>query len=330
MFRACRHLCSSMKYREQLAILQVAVNTTHLQTRSARTSRRQVTPRFETRSDVVDNQISHSLGLQHSLTIDYEYFKRIGNAVRKLDEAQLNGINMSVPFKNDTPAVVHSAESELLVEPYLQSYTPVLPEQSFNLAPYVNESETLSNLVKLGVDLSKIENDSMVANALVKMDFSREVKPLLLFLNRIGVTDRDIGKCITKCPGILRESLEDMQVRVNYLESKKFSLEAIAKVVSSQPMILMLATKDADAQLGYLQKDFKLNGKILFNYKLHNACIHFINENAYNTTCVGTNIHIGLIYSIECHPNKYMFLYSCHILKYFCGVYCYETNQCDT
>jgi hypothetical protein len=59
---------------------------------------------------------------------------------------------------------------------------------------------------------------------------------------------------------MLVEPLDNMQVRINYLESKKFSKEAIAQIITKEPRLLTTSTKDTDIQLGYLQKDFMLNG----------------------------------------------------------------------
>jgi len=138
---------------------------------------------------------------------------------------------------------------------------PALPKKSFSLAAYVNESKTLWNLVMLGVNLSKIEEgDISLAEQLVKLDFERDVKPILLLLHHCGVKECDIGECITRSPGLLTEPIDDMEVRVNYLESKRFSKESITRIVSIAPHILTITTKEIDVQLGYLQQDFMLSG----------------------------------------------------------------------
>jgi len=149
-------------------------------------------------------------------------------------------------------------------EPDVSGIVPALPKKSFSLAAYVNESKTLRNLVMLGVNLSKIEErDISLAEKLVKLDFEHDVKPVLLFLHQCDVKECDIGECITRNPLLLTESIDDMQVRVNYLESKRFSKESIAKIVSKAPHVLTSATKETDTQLGYLQQDFMLSGLLL-------------------------------------------------------------------
>jgi len=150
---------------------------------------------------------------------------------------------------------------------------PALPKKSFSLASYVNESKTLRNLVMLGVNLSKIEGVNIaVAEQLVKLDFEQDVKPVLLFLHHCDVKECDIGECITRNPRLLTESLDDVQVRVNYLESKKFSKESIAMIVSKAPLVLTTTTKAIDTQLGYLQQDFLLSGSCLCLYVHCEVC----------------------------------------------------------
>jgi len=151
---------------------------------------------------------------------------------------------------------------------------PALPKKSFSLAAYVNESETLRNLVMLGVNLSKIEEkDIGLAEQLVKVDFEHDVKPILLFLHECGVKDCDIGECITRNPHLLCEPIDDMEVRVNYLESKKFSKKSIAVIVFKAPGVLTATTKETDTQLGYLQQEFMLSGKSCF---IHDAVLYQI------------------------------------------------------
>ena len=138
---------------------------------------------------------------------------------------------------------------------------PALPSQSFNLAPYANESETLRRLIELGVDLSKVEKNAAVASYILKMDFEKDAMPYIRFLHNIGVHSDDLGQIITKNPGIFQEDLDHLQVRVNYLASKKFSSGDISRIVTKAPGVLSMMTKDLDKQLGYYQKEFRLTGK---------------------------------------------------------------------
>ena len=67
-----------------------------------------------------------------------------------------------------------------------------------------------------------------VSSSLVKSDFSR-------FLHNLGVPSDELGAYITRNPWIFKEDLNDLQVRVTYLQSKKFSAEMIERVVRRNP-----------------------------------------------------------------------------------------------
>lgn len=138
---------------------------------------------------------------------------------------------------------------------------PALPKKSFNLAAYVGESETLTNLVKLGVDLTKMELDAETSSCLVKLDFENDIQPYLAFLHRNGVQDANVGVCITRNPKIFLVALDHLETRVNYLKSKKFSDESIGRILGKFPQLFSLMTKQIDGRLGFLQKQFKLSGE---------------------------------------------------------------------
>lgn len=131
---------------------------------------------------------------------------------------------------------------------------------TFNLAAYVNESETLQQLLKLGVDLSRIEKRKGLPQFILKLDFEKDMKQHLTFLTDVGVPPDKLGEFITKNPLIFKENLGDLEVRVNYLEVKKFKREQIARIVEKNPFWLMFSTKRIDNRLGYFQKNFQLTG----------------------------------------------------------------------
>jgi mTERF domain-containing protein len=55
------------------------------------------------------------------------------------------------------------------------------------------------------------------------------------FLHDLGVPSDELGAFITRNPWIFKEDLDDLQVRVIYLESKKFSAEMITRVIRRNP-----------------------------------------------------------------------------------------------
>lgn len=64
-----------------------------------------------------------------------------------------------------------------------------------------------------GVNLWKLEQRPNVGSMLLRLDFNRDVAPILLFLKDIGVDGSHFGKIITQNPFILTESLENLKTR---------------------------------------------------------------------------------------------------------------------
>lgn len=66
-----------------------------------------------------------------------------------------------------------------------------------------------------------------------------EVFLFFRFLHDLGVPSDELGSFITKSPWIFKEDLGDLQVRVNYLQSKKFSADMITRIVRKNPRWLL-------------------------------------------------------------------------------------------
>lgn len=144
-------------------------------------------------------------------------------------------------------------EHSITAEPYLRP--------TFNLAAYVPKSETLQQMIKLGVNLSKIERRRGVSEFIIGLDFERDMKPHILFLTQtIGLSADCLGTFLTKNPFFFKMDLDDLQVRVNYLQSKRFSSEQITEIVRRNPFWLMFSTQRIDQRLGFFQKEFSLKG----------------------------------------------------------------------
>lgn len=143
-------------------------------------------------------------------------------------------------------------ESDVLKEPAL------LP--SFNLAAYVQKSSVLQQLISLGVNLYKLERQGH-GQYIMRLDFDRDVRPYILFLSKdVGIDSDLLGQFFTKNPKILNENLDDLQVRINYLEAKKFTKDDIVRIVETDPSWLLFTTKEIDERLGFFQKEFQLMG----------------------------------------------------------------------
>ncbi|KAF3707447.1 Transcription termination factor 3, mitochondrial Mitochondrial transcription termination factor 3 [Channa argus] len=138
-------------------------------------------------------------------------------------------------------------------------FPSALPPASISLGDYVDKSETLSKLVQLGVNLWKLEQKPNVGSMLLRLDFNRDVAPRLLFLKEIGVEDSRLGYIVTHNPYVFTENTENLQIRVNYLKSKKFSPETIASMVSRAPYLLNFSVKRLDNRLGFYQQQLNIS-----------------------------------------------------------------------
>ena len=137
---------------------------------------------------------------------------------------------------------------------------PQFIKPTFNLAAYVNKSETLQQFIKLGVDLHRIEKTAGWPEFLVRLDFTNDVQPYLLFLKDVGIGADQLGTVISKNPLIFKESLDNLCTRINYLQSKQFKPDGIARICEKNPFWLMFTTQRIDGRLGFFQKNFKLIG----------------------------------------------------------------------
>ncbi|XP_032619814.1 transcription termination factor 3, mitochondrial [Chelonoidis abingdonii] len=158
----------------------------------------------------------------------------------------------------DTPPL--SALEEISEEEAVQIVAePPLPLGSFTLRDYVDRSETLSKLVLLGVDLSKVEKRPHAGQLLLRLDFEKDIRKRLLFLKDVGVEDHQLGPFLTQNPYILAVDMEALETRVAYLKSKKFGKEAVAQMVSRAPFLLSFSVERLDNRLGFFQKELGLS-----------------------------------------------------------------------
>lgn len=131
---------------------------------------------------------------------------------------------------------------------------------AFNLAAYVKQSPNLQELIKMGVNLHSIEKRKGLGQFVLNLDFERDVKSHLIFLHDLGIPAESFGDFITKNPLIFKESIDDLTVRVNYLEHKKFQPSQIINIIQTNPFWLMFPTKRIDRRLGFFQTTFELTG----------------------------------------------------------------------
>ncbi|CAL8073358.1 unnamed protein product [Calicophoron daubneyi] len=136
----------------------------------------------------------------------------------------------------------------------------ICPEikSSGNLAAYVPRSYTLTQLVKLGVDLSKIESVPGVANMLVKMDFHSSIEPVLWKLSDLGFSLNQIARVLTVFPKILQVPLGEIERRIFYFLERGFNQAFVVDMLHRYPLVLQLTSIEVDRQLGEVQTLFHL------------------------------------------------------------------------
>lgn len=146
----------------------------------------------------------------------------------------------------------------------LSTLSPAL-RPTFNLAAYVNESYSLQQLVKLGVELYKFDSNPKIMEMILKLDFERDMKPYIRFINDCGVPVAELGTFFTKNPMIFTEHVDDLITRINYLEHKNFDKEMITTIIRKNPKWLSHSTIDIDTSLGFFQNKFYLSGDNIRN-----------------------------------------------------------------
>lgn len=85
---------------------------------------------------------------------------------------------------------------------FVNQISPAL-RKSFNLAAYVNVSETLQKLIQLNVDLSKIDKHTDLATYIVKCDFKKDIEPFVLFLLENKIEIANVGEILNQNPFLL-------------------------------------------------------------------------------------------------------------------------------
>lgn len=165
--------------------------------------------------------------------------------------SSLLSMNQSIP---KSTSILRSWFREL----DLNALIPHLP-QSGNLAPYVYSSYTLSQMVRLGVDLSKLESVPGAANMLVKLDFHQSIEPVIWKLHGHGFSLEQIARLFTVFPKVLQLSSEEIDTRIGYFLQHNFVQADVVQMFFKHPTILELSPVDVDRQLASIQTVFQLS-----------------------------------------------------------------------
>lgn len=173
-------------------------------------------------------------------------------------EQDIENCDFLTDFKHEVPQALDTCVDDL------SHIGPSFPV-SFNFAAYANKSPMIQRLAELGVDFSKIEKRNGIAQYLLPLDFEKDMKLHIRFLNDCGVPPDELGRYLTKNPLIFKEDLDDLYTRIRYLSAHKFERDMIARIVTKNPYWVMFSTKRIDTRLGFFQKEFNLSGDEIRN-----------------------------------------------------------------
>ncbi|KAJ1360138.1 hypothetical protein KIN20_019049 [Parelaphostrongylus tenuis] len=162
-------------------------------------------------------------------------------------EGELDGSDLDTPPSSANP------------HPFIPSkHSP--PVYARSLVPFVNYSFLLQTLVDIGVNLFEVEQNTRAGKQLLRLDLEKDVGPKLRWLLSLGFQVGDLGVYLTKNPFYLLQDLNDMQARVNYLTSMKFSMEDVCGIIRGFRYWLNVDVKILDSRLGWVQRQFDLSG----------------------------------------------------------------------
>ncbi|XP_054756723.2 transcription termination factor 3, mitochondrial-like [Lytechinus pictus] len=220
----------------------------------------------ESKSDAFERTASGRLenfgeNMKREDGVTYSSFEDDGLSSKSLQNTKLSSADASVIPEDEAEVwdqnqeleidILEETENPKILEHFAD--IPLMPE-TYALASYVDHSETLQKLVRMGVDLSKVESRKGVATMLMKMDFDRDIKDKLSFLHHTGVPGEQLGSFVTKNPFILGEDVRNLEARVHYLHQKGFSETAISQIVCRAPYFLNFSVERIDNKLGYFQQ----------------------------------------------------------------------------
>jgi len=120
----------------------------------------------------------------------------------------------------------------------------------------------------MGVDVYRWNQPNVKAKYILTLNFERDCIQHLVFLNELGIKNKDLAQFLSYNPWIFKETIEDLNVRINYLESKGFNQENIRNILIRAPFLLNLSTKMLETKLNWFRNKFHL-----INNEIHDFVI---------------------------------------------------------
>lgn len=177
---------------------------------------------------------------------------------QRINEIELSDASLVSISKNE-----NSLNEEDLLEEDIRNLRPTARPFVYNLAYFVNDSTVLQTFIKMGIMIRKWDTDREICDFVLKLDLERDVKPRLIFLHDIKIPADKHAFVIQKNPYIFKEEIVNLETRVEYLQSKKFSDDEITEIITKAPRWLRLSVEQVDTKLGWLQNEFNLTGSQL-------------------------------------------------------------------
>uniref|UniRef100_A0A914LDR4 Uncharacterized protein n=1 Tax=Meloidogyne incognita TaxID=6306 RepID=A0A914LDR4_MELIC len=169
------------------------------------------------------------------------------------DQGELLNSDLTKPPSNSNP------------HPFIPTEDIMPPTHSHSIAQYANFSETIQMLVDMGVDLfESTQNDPRLGQALVRLDWERDVKPKIYWLHKsVGFLPDDLANYLSRNPYFLLQKQEHLNAHLNYLTYRRFTFPQIRKIVLESRYWLNDSIERLDARLGWLHRQFLLPSKQL-------------------------------------------------------------------
>ncbi|CAF1345369.1 unnamed protein product [Rotaria magnacalcarata] len=180
------------------------------------------------------------------------------NAISLNKQAETLNIPLEVLIQPDLRDLYADEDIHRSLDLYVSELRPTLRPFTFDLAYLINESPTLKRFAEMGVDVYRWNQPNAKAKYILTLNFERDCVQHLVFLNELNIKNKYLAQFLGYNPWIFKETIEDLRVRLNYLESKGFTGENISDILIRAPFLLNFSTKMIDSKLSWFMKKFQL------------------------------------------------------------------------
>ncbi|KAL3317237.1 MTERF domain containing 1 [Cichlidogyrus casuarinus] len=130
----------------------------------------------------------------------------------------------------------------------------------------------------MNINLHLVERFPGAANFLLKADFDKHIKPVLIHFNDYGFTHAEIKRLVQIYPMILHKGIHYLDQYVEYFADHGFSSEQAVQLIAANPLLLEKPLLEMDSLLGFIQKTYKLKLSDFRSMLLTNPMIITVEE----------------------------------------------------